>query len=252
MLKRLNEASLTLNLAKCEFARAVVTYLGKLVGQGQVRPVEAKVSAIIEFPSPTNKRELRRFLGMAGYYRGFCKNFASVVSPLTDLLSSERKFVWNPECKSAFQAAKDLLCNAPVLSAPNFTLPFQLQVDASAHGAGAVLLQEDSFGIEHPICYFSKKFSKCQKHYSTIEKEALALLLALQHFEVYLGSGSGSPIVVYTDHNPLVFLSRMSNSNQRLMRWSLIVQEFNLDIRYKKGTENIVADALSRAHDNED
>ncbi len=131
-----------------------------------------------------------------------------------------------------------------LLSAPNFTLPFQLQVDASAHGAGAVLLQEDSFGIEHPICYFSKKFPKCQKHFSTIEKEALALLLALQQFEVNLGSGSGSSIVVYTDHNPLVFLSRMSNSNQRLMRWSLIVQELNLDIRYKKGTENVVADAF--------
>ncbi len=114
LFKRLNEDSLTLNLAKCEFARAVITYLGKLVGQGQVRPVEAKVSAIIEFPSPTNKRELCCFFGMAGYYRGFCKNFASVVSPLTDLLSSERKFVWNPECESAFQAAKDLLCNAPV------------------------------------------------------------------------------------------------------------------------------------------
>ncbi len=231
VLKNFNEASLTLNLAKCEFARAVITYLGKLFGQGQVRPVEAKVSAI-ECPSPMNKLELRH-----------------VVSPLTDLLSSERKFVWNPECESAFQAAKDLLCNAPALSAPNFTLPFQLQVDASAHGAGAVLLQEDSFGIEHPICYFSK-FSKCQKHYSTIEKEALALLLALQHFEVYRGSGSGSSIVVYKDHNQLVFLSRMSNSNQQLMRWSLIVQEFNLDMRYKKGTENVVADALSRAHDN--
>ncbi len=148
------EASLTLNLAKCKFARAVITYLGKLVGQGQVRPVEAKVSAIIEFPSPTKKRELRHFLGMAGYYRGFCKNVASVVSPLTDLLSSERRFVWNPECESGFQAAKDLLCNAPVLSAPNFTRPFQLQVDASAQGAGAVLLQQDSFVIEHPICYF--------------------------------------------------------------------------------------------------
>ncbi len=105
-----------------------------------------------------------------------------------------------------FKAAKDLLCHAPVLSAPNFDLPFKLQVDASATGAGAVLLQEDSRGIDHPVCYFSKKFSKCQQHYSTIEKEALALLLALQHFEVYLGS-SAVPIDVYTDHNPLIFLS---------------------------------------------
>ncbi len=94
------------------------------------------------------------FLEWLGTTEGFAKIFASVVSPLTDLLSSERRFVWNPECESGFQAAKDLLCNAPVLSAPNFTRPFQLQVDASAHGAGAVLLQQDRFVIEHPICYF--------------------------------------------------------------------------------------------------
>ncbi len=119
---RLANASLTLNLAKCEFAKAVVTYLGKRVRQGQV---EAKVCAIVEFATPTNKCELQRFLGMAGYYRGFCRNFAAIVSPLTDLLSTSRKFVWTSECMCAFNAAKDLLCTAPVLSAPNFitTIP---------------------------------------------------------------------------------------------------------------------------------
>lgn len=250
VLKRLAEASLTLNLSKCEFARAAVTYLGKTVGQGQVKPVQAKVEAIVAFPSPTNKRELRRFLGMAGYYRGFCQNFATVVAPLTDLLSTERKFVWNEVCESALSSAKDLLCNAPVLSAPNYTQPFSLQVDASAHGAGAVLMQADNAGIEHPVSYFSKKFTRCQRNYSTIEKEALALLLAVQHFEVYLSSGDH--IVAYTDHNPLIFLARMANSNQRLMRWALILQEFNLEIRYKKGADNVVADALSRVHSNDD
>ncbi len=85
-----------------------------------------------------------------------------------------------------------------------------------------------------------------QQNYSVIEKEALAMLMALQHFEVYIG-GSVAPILVYTDHNPLIFLERMSNSNQRLMRWSLAIQEFNLDIRYKRGSENVVADALSRS-----
>ncbi len=128
---------------------------------------------------------------------------------------------------------------------PIFSSPFQLQVDASATGAGAVLLQEDQAGIEHPVSFFSKKFSKSQQNYSTIEKEALALLLALQHFEVYLG-GSPSTIIVYTDHNPLVFIMRMSNANQRLMRWSLIMQEYNIEIRHKKGVDNLVADALSR------
>lgn len=214
-----------------------------MVGQGQVKPVGVKVEAIAQFPPPTNKRELRRFLGMVGYYRGFCKNFATVVAPLTDLLSTDRKFMWDEKCEMC--SAKDLLCNAPVLSAPNFAQPFSLQVDASARGAGAVLMQADDADIEHPISYFSKKFTKCQQNYSTIEKEALALLLALQHFEVYLNSGDR--IVVHTDHNPLIFLSRMSNSNQRLMRWALILQEYDLDIRYKKGVENMVADALSRS-----
>ncbi len=192
------------------FAKAVVTYLGKKVGQGTVRPVEQKVAAILNFPSPTNKWELRRFLGMTGYYRSFCRNFASVVAPLTDLLSTSKKCVWSYDCNYAFNAAKDLLCHSPILSAPNFALAFKLQVDASLAGAGAVLLQEDSTGIEHPVSYFSKKFTKCQQRYSMIEKEALAL----QHFEVYLG-GSCNPVVVYTDHNPLVFLGRMCNSNQQ-------------------------------------
>lgn len=250
VFSRLAAASLTLNLAKCEIGKAVVTYLGKQVGQGCVKPVEAKVTAILEFPTPRNKRELRRFLGMSGYYRGFCCNFSTVVSSLTDLLSTTKSFKWSTECDKAFKAAKDLLCHAPVLSAPNFDLPFKLQIDASATGAGAVLLQEDSCGIDHPICYFSKKFSKCQQRYSTIEKEALALLLALQHFEVYLGS-SAMPIDVYTDHNPLIFLSRMSNSNQRLMRWALIVQEYNLNLKHIRGKENVVADALSRTADAE-
>lgn len=182
---------------------------------------------------------------MSGYYRSFCPNFSSLVSPLTDLLSTCKKFEWTNDCELAFNGAKDLLCQAPVLSAPNFTKPFSLQVDASATGAGAVLLQEDEAGIDHPVSYFSKKFSKTQQNYSVIEKEALALLLALQHFEVYLGNSPQS-IIVYTDHNPLVFLSRMSGSNQRLLRWALTIQEYNLDIQHKRGSENVMADALSR------
>lgn len=175
---RLHSASLTLNLAKCEFGKAMVTYLGKQVGQGNVLPVAAKVQAIVDFPAPQTRRDLRRFLGMAGYYRAFCKNFSDIVAPLTSLVSPTTCFYWSEECQAAFEAAKALLCSAPVLAAPNFERPFKLDVDASALGAGAVLLQEDEHGIDHPICYFSRKFRKHQLHYSTIEKEALALLLA--------------------------------------------------------------------------
>lgn len=230
----MQSANLTLNLAKCEFGCATVIYLGKQVGQGVVRPVDAKVQAINAFP--TTKRELRRFLGMAGYY-----NFSDVARPLTNLLPGAVSFKWETKSEFAFDALKSL-CSSPVLAAPDFMIPFKLEVDASGTGAGAVLLQEDTHGINRPVCFY---FNHHQLKYSTIEKEALALVLALQQFEVYLGSNA-LPIVVYTDHNPLVFLLRMCNTNQRLMRWALICQGYNLQIIHKKGTENVIADTLCR------
>lgn len=245
VFERFASASLTLNLAKCEFGQAKVMYLGKEVGHGQVRPVEVKVEAISKFPVPTTRRELRRFLGMAGYYRSFCRNFSSVVSPLTSLLSPSTAFVWSAECQYAFESVKTLLSSSPVLAAPDLERPFKLEVDASNVGAGAVLLQDDEQGVPHPVSYFSRKFNKNQLNYSVIEKETLALIFALQHFEVYVGS-SVQPLVVFTDHSPLTFLSKLYNHNQRLTRWSLFLQSYNLDIRHKRGVDNVLADALSR------
>lgn len=243
--RKLSEAKLTINLSKTEFGQAQVTYLGHVVGRGQVQPVNAKVEAIIKFPRPENKKQLMRFLGMAGYYRRFCSNFATVTEPLTKLLSKKEKFNWSDQCEKAFEELKAMLQSAPVLTAPDFSSPFKLAVDASDVAAGAVLLQEDDEGVEHPVCYFSKKFNKSQRNYSTIEKECLALLLALQHFEVYVSSSS-LPVVVYSDHNPLVFLHKLKSKNQRLLRWSLMLQEYVLDIRHIKGKDNVIADCLSR------
>lgn len=140
---------------------------------------------------------------------------------------------------------KSILMSEPVLNAPDFDKQFKLYVDASDNGCGAILIQENHDKVEHPVCYFSKKFNKHQKNYSTIEKECLALLFALQHFEIYVSSPK-YPIVVYTDHNPLTFIHKMKNKNQRLMRWCLYLQEFILDIHHVKGRDNIFADALSR------
>uniref|UniRef100_A0A674PAM1 Gypsy retrotransposon integrase-like protein 1 n=1 Tax=Takifugu rubripes TaxID=31033 RepID=A0A674PAM1_TAKRU len=245
LFQKLVMAKLTINLAKCEFARATVTYLGKVVGRGKVRPVSAKVQAIDAFPSPTTKKELMRFLGMVGYYRNFCVNFSTVVSPLTDLLKGNSKFHWSECCQRAFDNAKLLLSSAPVLAAPRLGEPFQLQVDASQVGAGAVLMQKDEQTIERPVCFFSRKFNKHQINYSVIEKEAIALIWALKHFEVYVGGGA--PVVVYSDHNPLTFLSSLQNANQRLMRWALFLQPYNIEIKHIRGVDNVMADALSRA-----
>lgn len=153
--------------------------------------------------------------------------------------------MWSNECQQAFENIKSLMCSSPVLIAPQFDKTFMLQVDASQVGAGAVLLQEDDQGMVRPVSFFSKKFNRYQLNYSVIEKEALALVWALQHFEVY--TGGGRPLVVYTDHNPLTFLQSLKCPNQRHMRWSLFLQAYALEIRHIKGVDNVIADALSRA-----
>lgn len=145
IFERLGCANLTLNLAKCEFGRATVVYLGKVVGRGQVKPIHSKVEAVVSFPAPVSRRELCRFLGMAGYYRSFCKNFSAVAAPLTDLLSPKRRFHWSGSCKHAFDSIKALLTNAPVLAAPKFDRPFKLSVDASDAGAA----------VDRELCTYS-------------------------------------------------------------------------------------------------
>ena len=246
LLSRLSQAHLVVNLKKCDFVHAQVQYLGYVVGYGKVCPPESKVEAIKSFKPPLNRRELRRFLGSIGYYRRFLKNFATIVAPLTELLKKDRKFVWSSDCQQSFDAAKDILCNHPVMAAPNFNKCFKLCVDASNVGAGAVLMQDDNQGIEHPICYFSKKFSKAQRNYSVIEKELLALILALQHFSVYIPA-FGPTVSIYTDHHPLKFLKTLKAKNQRLTRWNMFLQQYNLDIRHIKGVDNVIADCLSRS-----
>ena len=241
----MREAKLTINLMKSEFGKATVKYLGHIVGQGQVRPLDAKIQTIVKYPIPTSRKELARFLGMARYYRNFCLNFSEIAAPLTNLLSKKVKFVWTDDCQLAFDKVKLLLQKSPVLKSPDYEKPFKLIIDSSDVGTGSVLVQEASDGLDHPVSYFSKKFLKYQKNYSVVEKETLGLVSALEHFDVYLGS-TPFKIKVYTDHNPLTFLKTMKNKNQRLVRWSLALQEYNLEIQHIPGSENVVADALSR------
>jgi len=245
LFERLREARLTVNLVKSDFGKATVQYLGHMVGQGSVYPVSAKVDAIVDFPTPTGRKGIQRFLGMAGYYRRYCRNFSEVVRPLTDLLKKDTRFKWSDECEQAFCTIKKMLSSRPVLVMPQFDKQFKLMVDASDTGSGAVLMQEQSNGVEHPVAYYSKKFNKHEKNYSTIEKECLALIQALQHFEAYLNPTS-EPILVLTDHNPLVFIARMKCKNRRILRWSLILQEYDLDIRHVAGKDNVMSDCLSR------
>lgn len=157
-----------------------------------------------------DRKAVMRFLGMAGYYRRFCPNFAV---PFANL-DSPKKFLLTDECQVAYENICALLTSAPVLQPPNFNEPFCIHVDASDVGAGGgvLLVRLGLDSVLHPVCYNSVKFKKHQLNHSTIEKEALSLLSALEKFTVYL-SNSHHQIVVYSDHNPFCFLEKMKNNN---------------------------------------
>ena len=245
LFERLKKHSLTVNLVKSEFARATVQYLRHVVGQGHILPLTAKVQAISAFVPPTNRKALARIIGMIAYYRKFCPNLSSVLTPLTGLVSPKVKFVWDSRCQEALEKVKRIFMSSPVLVPQLYDREFRLYVDSCDDGAGASLVQEGEDNIEHPISYYSKQYNKYQRNYAIVEKEVLALLLAVNFFDVYLSSSS-YPVQVFTDHNPLCFIHRMKNDNQRLLRWSLTLQEYNLVINHIKGKNNLVADTLSR------
>ena len=136
-----------------QFGKATVKYIGHSVGQGQVRPLDAKIQTIAKFPIPTSWKELARFLSMAGYYRNFCLNFSEIAAPLTNLLRKKVKFVWTGDCQLAFDKVKLLLQKSPVLKSPDYEKPFQLIIDSSDVGTGSVLVQESSGGLDHPVSY---------------------------------------------------------------------------------------------------
>lgn len=242
VFQRIRQAGLTLNISKCVFGVAEVDYLGHHIGLGKVQPRENKVIALLNYPRPVNKKQLQSFLGLAGFYRKYIPHYSHITSVLTDLLKQGAKFKWSEEAEQTFLDIKSRLVSRPILRPPNFDIPFHLAVDSSNLATGAVLFQTHD-GTEYPICYFSHKLDVHQKRYSTIEKEALGLVLAVRAFSVYFGS---TPVKVYTDHNPLVFIQKMANYNQKLLRWCLELQQYNLEVVHRPGKDNFFADLLSR------
>lgn len=243
VFQRIRSSGLTVKKSKCEYANAKVTYLGHIVGSGSISPVEAKVDAILKFPNPVDKKQLRQFLGIVGYYRRYIPNVAEISTPLTNMLKKNANFKWDNLEKDAFIQLKSVLASKPVLTPPNFGRQFIVFVDASQHSVGGILGQEDDAGMFKPICYMSKRLNVHQMRYSTIEKELFGLLTAVRAFGVYFGY---SKTRIYTDHNPLTSLALMKDHNRKILRWALEIQEYQLDIHFKPGRQNEFADLLSR------
>ncbi|KAJ9535979.1 LOW QUALITY PROTEIN: hypothetical protein OSB04_un000855 [Centaurea solstitialis] len=202
----------------------------------------AKISIIEGLPPPTNVKGVRSFLGHAGFYRRFIKDFSKIARPLTELLAKDTSFVFNDACLHAFERLKKELTSAPIIQPPDWSLPFELMCDVSDHALGAVLGQRKD-GRLHAIHYASKTLDRAQLNYSTTEKELLAVVYAIEKFRTYL---VGSKVVVYSDHAALRHLMSKKDAKPRLIRWILLLQEFDLEIKDKPGSENFVADHLSR------
>lgn len=246
VFQRLRDAKLSAKPSKCCFGFDQLEFLGHVVGKGIVSPKQSKVQAIQKFPVPTTKKHVRSFLGTIGFYRKFIPHFSElhVASPLFDLTRKKgcSKIVWLPVHQKAFDSLKNAIASNPVLRSPDFSKLFYLRTDASDCGVGAVLEQNFEDG-RHPILYLSKKLSDTEKRYAVIEKECFAIIWSIKSLRVFL---EGRSFVVESDHAPLQRLDRIKMTNQRLLRWSLTLQEFNFDVVHVKGKDNVVADYLSR------
>ncbi|XP_019259126.1 PREDICTED: uncharacterized protein LOC109237290 [Nicotiana attenuata] len=229
--------SLLAKHSKCVFGVARVEYLGHFISAAGVATDPKKILAVQQWPVPTTLKQLRGFLGLAGYYRKFIKSYGLISQPLTELLKKDN-FKWTPSVELAFIALKKALTTAPVLALPNYSLPFVIETDASGTGIGAVLMQEG-----HPISFISKGLAPRHAALSVYEKELLALVFAVSKWSHYL---LGHHFIIRTDQKALKYLLEQKIHTDAQIKWIAKLLPFDFEIHYKKGRENVAADSLSR------
>lgn len=240
--QRLRKFGFHLNREKCFFCKPEVKYLGHILTRDGLKVDPEKTSAIKERPNPRNAKEVLSFMQTCSWYRRFIPAFADVAKPLSDLTKKKAVWQWTEKHQQAFKLLKHMLTSPPILQQVNEDLPFILKTDASNYGLGAVLLQGEK-DSERTIEYASRLLLPAERNYSTTEREALAVVWAVQKFRGYI---EGSEVLVLTDHQPLKWLFSLKSPTGRLARWALQLQMFNIQFGYTPGRQNAVADTLSR------
>ena len=224
ILHRCIEKNLVLNWEKCHFMVSQGIVLGHIISEKGIEVDKAKVDLISKLPPPTNVKTVRQFLGHAGFYRRFIQDFSKIAKPLYKLLEKDAKFEWDSECQQRFEELKAYLTTASIVRDPNWKLHFEVMCDASDLAIGAVLGQRAE-GKPYVVYYASKTLNEAQRNYTTTEKELMAVVYALDKFRAYL---IGVDIIIFTDHSALKYLLTKQNAKARLIRWVLLLQEFNL------------------------
>ncbi|UYV60538.1 K02A2.6-like [Cordylochernes scorpioides] len=246
VLRKLKEAKVTLNKAKCVFGVPRINFLGHILDEDGIRPDPAKIEAVARMPAPTDVHGVRRFLGMVNHLGRFVENLSEIVAPLNQLLVKGQDFVWDCSQERAFRKLKELLTTQPILAAYDVRKPTMVSSDASSYGLGAVLKQEGKNGIWRPVAYSSRTMTPTEKRYAQIEKEALAITWACERFQDFL---LGKRFRIETDHKPLIPLfstKELSSLTPRLQRFRMRMMRFGFEIVHIPGKELLDADALSR------
>lgn len=247
ILNRLREYGATVKLSKSQFLRSEVNFLGYIISTEGIKMDPEKVEKIANVKEPRNLKELQSILGMMNYYRCFHKKFSELTSGFGHLLSNKNKWKWGKHESELFVRLKKEFLKSVVLTHPDFDKEFYIGTDASDLAVAATLSQRGNDGELRVIMFASRKLMEAEKAYSITEKELLAIIFACNKFRAYL---IGHPkVIVQTDHKALTFLTNCRLTHGRLLRWVLILQEFNLDIQFIPGKENVVCDLLSRIND---
>jgi len=246
VLGTLEKAGLTCKLVKCHFAQPQVEFLGHLLTPDGISSSTRLTQCVRECQAPTNKTELRAFLGLTNYYRDLIPHYSHIATPLTALTGKYTHFHWSTDCDTAFTQLKAALVNPPVLRHADFQQPFTLHTDASSLAIGGVLTQATEMHSEHPIRYMSRKLSTTQRKYAVGELECLSVIVCIRECKSYL---AGTHFTLVTDHQPLLaLLTRPSeHASARLTRWALELQQYDFTIRHRIGKYHVVPDAMSRS-----
>ena len=241
VFERLRHAQLKLGADKCTFAAREASYLGHQVTEEGLLPDPSLLSTIREIIPPKNATEVRSFLGLAGYYRRYVKNFTAITGPLHALTRKDTVFHWGPDCQDAFDRLKTLLTTSPITAFPDFSLSFRLYTEASTAGLGAILVQVRE-GKERIICCASRSLNQAEKAYPATKLECLAIVWAVAKFRPYLMS---MPFEVYTDHYALQWLKTMRTGSALLHRWSAALEEYDFTVKHRTRKSQTHVDGLS-------